>query len=936
MRYTASEILTGDLEHTSDEEATAAVDEPQPPTVVHTVALQGVLQSNLRLSRAKELPAGMLERILGSADDRETTRAIRTGLTARVVRWDATRYTHSFNGRIGTPLTQVQAGDEVALLAMALFPRLTGLNEERHQTVLDSSESVKHWKFASGDQPSVSQWLAGMGEVIPDEEAAPEVPRETMKLLAAEQHHAIGRVRVPKGGADLSTDADDEDDSDDGHRTATRADFSQLLAGASRGPRAAGSDSGSATSEDSVGSDGGPRLFSSLFERSENRRPQSATLSPNAVQQATSAMNSVEGGVEDFRSTTLATPEVPESTVQQVEGQESDGLQSYGKAFAAVDKVGLTADAASQARWEHDHPASRQRKRHGAVKVRPSQPLSPRPTAGSVPMSLSTGRELPRLQPLPTPLSMTSQASTQSTIRGYSDTVFNEEPWARRVVHGYSQSGMLVDVSAPQVQSSRRPPPALLPSTNGATSQKSHSTGLPAIKKAQVDASPPGDLIDLSESNVPTHTVTAPKSASTRPMAPFESTMYTEGQSSRDSLLDDDFIPERLQPEPERAKKHFTMRQKANKKGKHVGGKGKTSTIKVELPKPDPVPASGQPSKRQQRAALQQSRPAMESPAALPPNFTPIIVSEDTPSISKACEPYEALLEHARATSGTHLEVQFGMILSRLTDDKDLKKTTFTAQQLEERLNATAASEIETVFLQRLTTSTKDAKHIMDCQAARPLPALASYEIELLDASKRRFIVKATSDALLDINAKYLDGDVTETRYLHFPVHVWDACCRLIKSEEVPGHRYLPLVNSLQTDGEVPSLLTRVSDNTLLPQRVLAKREYSRTIANGITLLVTQVQELFLETTNCPEGYDIRAICLDSETMVEQHRLWWEAKLVVDAMAVSEAEMLKVVVEDMVAHIDGVGFGNIGPWEKHRETEEEIAKRTMEPEIPFW
>lgn len=669
MRFTESSFEEADT-HIDNEESATEGNASEPTTItprsmpkrpacktLHIVVTESAPTMTLKLLRMHELPEGMLERTLVSPADKATVRATKMGVTCRAVRAGDKPGDVVFNGRIGQPLPMVSAAEEADPLSTASFPLLQGDS-------LSPAEAppVREWKFKNGEEvPSVKQWLAGMGQTeLVEPEQRPEMPKDAKKMLAIDQNPTMGRVRVPKGAAFLPADSDN-----DGERTpqassstALKAGFQQLLQARAAGDSESdSSDTSSQASEDSdnTATEANVTFGSLLNKKPENDRP-APPRAPNAPMFASGHLRNRSANAPQLRERSSGgSPhkETPDSSTGS-QSASQDSFPSYGKPFAVTDNVGLTADAASQARWEIEHHQPRvAKKSKGKIQLasmRSSKPLSPQSTSGSAPMSLSTGSEVQRLKILPTPPSMA--ATSQATIRSYAGDEPCTNPWERRIVEKRLPSGKLIDDTASMSKAPAMLPPGLAPSHD----DRAVLNQLAAVSGNEADGSLNSKLVDDTDGPVATkHAV---------PMAPLQSNRLLKATQQTferpPQIIDDeDEIVERLQPQSDEPEKRYTMRQKAPKKSKGT-------KIKVELPLPDPVPppkkkkvateatAASGPSRQQQTASSSQPKPAV-----VPARLT---------DIQRLDEFFKEI-----SVFGARIEVQFGLILT-VSDDKSLRK----------------------------------------------------------------------------------------------------------------------------------------------------------------------------------------------------------------------------------------------------------------------
>jgi len=212
--------------------------------------------------------------------------------------------------------------------------------------------------------------------------------------------------------------------------------------------------------------------------------------------------------------------------------------------------------------------------------------------------------------------------------------------------------------------------------------------------------------------------------------------------------------------------------------------------------------------------------------------------------------------------------------------------------------------------------------------AQGPSTAKALYEFHLRDGGgviRKVCAEKPESDQPMVCTTI---GDEIGKCYFHCPVRVWDAAAIVTKDvveESTDG--YSELFSSLTTLDAPPSFTAIVPRNHFTVEKVLAKREYARKLNENGTLVVTEVQEMFLQSMNAPQA-NLEAVCLSREEMIEQNWLWWQVR--VDDL--QNATEICETVGDLITVMDGVGYNNKGPWKRN----EDEAEQSSAVEVPFW
>lgn len=928
-----SAIAPSDIQHTQRECITLHIVRPEAA-------------SSLKFFKLHELPRGMLERTLGSQTDKRDIKGMQTGATCRAVHTAGKHNSFVFNGRMGQALPVLSLAEEEAFLGLVTFTPLHGISAPSVESLM------KQWKFKESEEVTVSQWLAGMGQMEPDEPGQhSEMPKDAQKMLAADQSYqntTLGRVRVPKGASFLPAHNDDEERSGtaQGTRDTTPGGgFTQLLkARLADDSESEGSDTESQASQGSEQTTTKANVtFSSLMQRgsTENKRPAQPPVPASAVllvrQKAPSHLP-----VVPLQPSHVATVQQSSSASQRdnadISGDsmpaQADPFPSYGKQFAAVDTIGLTANAASQARWEIEHPSPRENASRGKIRLasagRPL-PLSPLPsTSDSAPMTMSTGRELQCLQPLPTSPSLAS--SSQATIRSYVGSQAEGAPWVNKIIQKRAPTGKLIDDTASGSPGPLKWPPGLGPPPAMVRHPTYHDQSYlqPPPSASQANGSLVQTLIDIDE-NV--------SSTNTKPMRPppgLNQTLQPKKIApSYDRPVaqgdDDDTIVERVQlVTDEPVTKRYTMRQKAPKKSKY---KVPTAKPKVKLPLPDPVPPREAP-KSWEAADKPSAGPDSTSKGALKARFATVESSlpannaemGEPQSLTESVSPatVDKLGSLAAMTKASRIDVHIGMVLIN-SEDKALRKATHSAYAAAFKLNTESVGQSSsTMFNPRLTTSISDAIYIMGLVEG-PLVGMSVYEFHLRTPDGVSRSVAITSDATEILGR----GNELGRAYMHFPTRVWDAIVMLKDDQRTePVDGFADFLSSLHSNDMPPSFTAKIPSNRFAVEKVHATREYIRMpVGKDGRLVVTEVQELLLQSLNAPHA-NLEATCLSREEMIAQQRLWFEARL----ENIQDVAMLQTTVGDLVSQMDGVGFRNKGPWELREQEPARVAKETA----PFW
>lgn len=939
---------------------------------MHMVITEACPEMAVKLFRIHELPDGFLERTLLSVDEKRMCRAVRSGLTCRAVRGGARGV---FNGRVGQPIKSLVSAEEEELLGMAEFPVLQGRppvtegpTVSEDATPSEDATEITYWRMKEGDDTTVNQWLVGMGEteLVPPEQR-PEAPQEA-HTLATNRNSTIGRTRVPRSSQPLPLEVQNVDEANTAEPGPTFQQLLQAAAGDRFGPQdsdveteasrdsdetivaanisfqslmsSGQGQSSSALPPDAVlpgGQDGrGRPVLTTVADRTE--------LEYDAASQSTSASTSQQG------STSLRSQHEQLSNQTDPAYAPSTALQSYGKAFAGLDTIGLAADAASQARWDLAHPQTpTKKKKKGRIQLASEQPNSlssslsqttshpatPRSSSGRASMSVSTGRELPCLQPRPAPELVTG--TTYGTAGQYPGTASAAEPGAYRVAQESLPANTLIDDTDSSSDDRTVTSPTGLETPSGLAGEWFTHAGNGAERgkvagqstRRTSSGSTQSELLETDAGNN------------------FQPQSYQENQQP---------IVERLEPlaqnieRSQKDSKKYTMRQKTRKKSK--GQK-----VKVELPLPDPVPppkkskqpdasvASPSNAKQGHNASNARLPKAGREEVQVPAgknSASGSVFSTNNEADSILDVPGDAeLLSRFLKTivsDGARVAVHLGLVFT-FSVDKKMRKEVVTAQAMASRLNAAASRAV--TFSSRLTTETTDVLHMLNL-ADGPTAIKVFYEFHVRFAggtvriinvelpftcageSGRTLVQDLSSVQLLtNIDTQYtraeMEGEVLAKAYMHYPLRVWDAEV-VVKAPAESADALTACLASLSTLGTPPSFTALVPTSEFAVQRVLAKKEYHRTLIPGkpSQLVLTEVQDLVLSPHYAPQA-NLRASAGSREEMVTHQRLWWEARVETS----SDGAEICEAVEKLVTQMDGVGYNNVGPFEHTEKRPEE-------------
>ncbi|GAB1726733.1 hypothetical protein NU195Hw_g6338t1 [Hortaea werneckii] len=881
--------------------------------VFHLIETEGAASMPLRLFGLYELPEGLLERTLCSAADKEMTKAIRCGVTARAVRSEGKHGNFVFNGRLGSLVVTNQT---LELESLVTFPILEGHSAldvpiERNDTLMSETS----------DGPVMDKWFAGMAQTEPGEpEQDPEVPKDARKLFAP-------------GHQPFDTEGSDSDD-EAVTPSATLKDFACVMARTKA--RSSKSEDLDTTTESSEEDEDAKEsmLFSqtqddSMKGATHSRQSFAALLGREKVSGPSSSLKAAERGNAQAQSN-LATrlgglessseaQTKPPGTVGDEEFAAYNELQSYGPQFAAVDNIGLTANAANQATWEIQHYERGKRGKKSKIRSAEVQTLlSAQPTSGSAPMSLSTEPNLPHPQAsqIGRASGHTSNLASETTSATDPYAVSWTNQWSHNVVKPTDPHETLIDDTASHGRDPVKIPPGLQPFSTTLTDAHSQTTTEVGSgdSTTNVGETSAGHMVDV-ENVIPLFRL----SLGAQQQAPSEPHV----RCNDDSDECDDTIVERLRPQQEDIRhfqKKHTMGQKAKKKGK--AAKSVAEKPKAELPLPDPVPLP----RPNVRSAEQNSIPTPKiGIRANPEVHARAKTSEDIGTSLTNAERLDTFLQEDHVlTQSSERRVRLGLILN-LNGTKAMRDRVITAAALANDLNGNCTTG-RVVFNGRLTANIEDVSYLLSLSDS-PLSTKVLYEFHARDSSGlvHRVEVKVSQDGSME--AQSLREATTEI-YMHFPIRVWDA---MVSLQEVPMNTDFldAFLASLSTLNEPPSFTALVPSNQFSIERVFAKRKFTRPLSedsNG-RLVLTEVQDLFVSSLNAPNA-NLQATCLSPEEMTARQRLWWEAHF----EGLSDGAEICDAVNGVITLMDGVGFNSRGPWTAApQEQDEELNK-----EPSFW
>lgn len=864
----------------TDTDSNDAEDTAAPPSTtaaakaLHVVNFTGInLYGKARPFALQELPPALRLRFRQQSSPGRVP-LLKAPTTLRRALWDEASEQHLFNGAVGHPLPSLELEQDIdaeALLELTSFPELA---DGRRRAVAPSQESasaqITYWKF-DGEQPTVDQWLSGMGktrQVDPGDK--PDIASDAVKFAgsASVQQPTAGRVRMPKGVPFSELQSDSEESQDDQPEKRKTDAFTALMQeGAADESR-----SGESSSEQESISGARPSNFAALLQDV----PQQASVlqAPSQLRQQTLVRRPVYSPDPPLVASPTASKKTPKPTAtkEPSEAPTASSFPTYDRKYATVDDNGLTGHAANQAQWEIENSIISSSTRSRRARTR-DQLRQARETSESTSMSISEGFDVNDWR----------SSESSATPMNYGETQLGgSESWANKTVPSdrdrVDHSASLVETSAPGFSRSAFPP--------------LRSKRVQPTSTARRPTPITGDLIDLT---VPAQSEQCQPHVNMQHTTGRALTPQRRQQSARSTAgSDNESIVEKLQEGPNGAKPRVyrTMRQKAQKKASKgkKGGKGKPVKAQLDLPDPAPPPL---PAK-------------VPSPVAQPQPIQPATSSSFS----------DAMTTMMRDTADGTVAVNFGMAL--LTADQ----VPIKALRCHELQNTLDEIKPETEFSKALTTNIIDARYLLELsqtfspgaggsidlagayvsQSVDALDVALAYELEIVDSSGKTWIVK--------IDPQQLDKPAIEPVamkfsciYLHLPFFVWDAKVvpRLQQPKTVVPEDLKDAVQSFANDFTTPTEAVERGPDfeaEASPQfkveRAQAKRIFTRRMRLDVggswaKWQVTQIWDLHLR-----HGSTIVALAEPDLAMAASGRLWWEATMIYsDADLVPTATMPK-------------------------------------------
>jgi hypothetical protein len=939
-------------------------DDTTANTTLHSVNLEQTSGSRIKLFRLGELPDGLVDRILCSRDS-TSKKAMESGVTSRTVRWDPTNEVYIFNGRVGSPI-HIANSTNVQLLYDTRFNSVSDSRGFQKPASQVQDVPVEEWDFKPGQTPTIDRFLEGMYETeLIDPNTKPEEPEDAIKFLAHSTLPQLpqGRPRVPRV-THTESSGDDSDDSDSGTEDGSKAssdttnkhDSAHLQSHkpyTTNAHRIFGLPSTSTQEYISNGSatirGGGEKTptGSKAFPSANTPLQMSTDLQSGKERSQASSFDSLR---KDERS--KSTNPTLSSNEDNKSSTHVDNFPTWDRKYAAVDKVGLTGVATNQATWIHENPSPKKKANKSGIALRPASTQSQATTPLLSAISDAAKSVLARPSSNSRLSSGTSSSSYSLASPGLppqDSARWSPQKWSNKVILPKAGDLKLMDDTAGMAtKPSKKPPPGLQEYEKRCVQSSTaprQVTSTPASTMQSISGTADANLlVDVSENeneleqfnsvisdlriqgasrlNKPTPPRGTSTHQSFRPSYSQHTNSNPNGLQERESGLKGNGIIERLHATPDDSKlKRYAMNQKAKKRNGRKPSQ-KPDVTKAVLPKPDPISAV-QINKSMKEPPSDIIAQASKKLQAL--SKSPRPSSPDEPHQPKKTSPpppmnaIQQLLSRTisgDALAGATVHVRFGMILLQQQQVKQpLQKGAITKEMLQAKLQSSDSS-VDANFFPRLTTSISDALFLLDLAPGSPGSAMTQYEIVVKNAegSLRIIMIDNTDKNSFHVDYPSEPGGVS---YIHYPIRIWDAKASVetAKVDNSLDSIAKEFISSMQTTGEAPSFMAMIPSGSFGIEKVYAKRIFSKVLPNGVELIVTEVQDLALESVNDPR-YNFKAIVLPGEEMADTQRLWWECELRADAVDGELAVMLQNLTDRIVSEMDGVGYVNKGPWEK--------------------
>lgn len=879
--------------------------EARPP-VTHLVVVSEPHNKKLRMFHMHEIPTTLMKRALTPNTARYST-LFSKGLTCRVVKLNGLNG-HIFGGNTGRD-------QQIVFSGVLEMPKFSEIYEHRSETEI--AEHSGGWEHVGGKPPTVSQWLAGVGqtEQVPINER-PEIPKESKRLLAPGASNDLTRPRIPQGGQ-LLVEESDGDDTDAGHGS-HRANFQALLSSTKNNTAddTASDMSSSDTSDDMTA----PRKFRSLMGQENQmagtvkRRvsldwrtalPPTASLSR---QDLYSSRVSETVKSENTKTSQYELKQAAEKSTSNV------GFQDYGKTYSNVDNIGLSSTAKNAAQWEEMNYLDQRSPRRAlpVIARRTEKSLSTLNT----PTHSSRGKVMEEQNvQARTPSATTSFIAPTITTWQSHRSENPQGTWSRRVVKPSPESNSrLIDGTETYSGSPVPVPPGLQPlKQNTGNKDRSHTS------QVSNPFAVSGNLLDLTENVLEASPSRKRDSAQGRrkqtTLVPGTPTRRSE--TSHTANEPDEKPIERLKIIPAAfSETRNTMNQKAIMKY--------ATAPQTQSPASNSAALSNQqsPGGRSRRRGEREKNTFTASMLTTPPVQSALGIQDKKHSFGQLLcneiqsnELYadEYSEEDEFTATSMRLTSQVGLSLLR-TGESLFGKRVLDCKSMEGKLNDPSAA-CKTDFLPRLTTSDVDAKYVIELAGGNvdSFTSECIFELQIRDAGGSVLKVAVPTASKTDFKTTRPNKLVAEA-FAHYPAHVYDARYQLTRSaseQSSPSRESITyFVSSMTTDGTVPSFKAKIQPGTIVVERVFSKQIFRKNI-NGVVFEVCRTCDMLLEFVDSVV-HNFRAAVASEAEMLEHQRIWWEANW--ETSDLNKAGELQRQVDEVVRGIDGVGLSNVGPW----------------------
>nr|POF12740.1 hypothetical protein CFP56_09892 [Quercus suber] len=893
-------------------DASEPIEGPAPPSssrlplkvaTVFIIDTEGVPSTHVRFLQSKHMPKEVVRRILVDPLNQKLVRAISRGHRACAVRLIVGKQQHIYNGRIARRAYDAAAVDDDWLRAVNIWPRLqSARGDAPGQPTGDvqpsKDEQSRRWNL-KGKQPTVSQWLADIGEGEPSgrvEEA--DLPQDAKLMLAnslkSYDTAPLGNILIPEGVALLPSPEEEEEperDSDDDSIT-----FSELLRGL--GPCRRSSQVSQSQTQ-------------GLAAEKRNNGGKSHIQAGSAQQASSGAPMKRQGLGPDQRKSGPVHWEPVTDQHATVTGsgdvftENGTELTQNMTPSVVTDKLGIRGNAAIQARWQLDRAVLHQQRKASRPTV-PSSGLRFRDPSHNL------AHEPTRREPTEVTRATATGDSSDSSSEKCSDFMTWDDVLDSQADPA---SGDVLDTSDGPQNVSVKPPPELSSLPNSGERAVPVSKDVQRLRNELTKTAPRVDqnspLIDLSEdgSVSPLPRKFELLSFHSPPLVPSRRQAPAAPATSAG-------IRERLAEQSEEPPVKYTMRQQAGGKGKSkVQPQGSRPNVQLPLPdwKSSPQKRRDQEGDKVKPVASRSTHDdGLTSASDEPEHFNLIVL--------------EHFLRDTKLMLGDKtfdIVVHFGRVYLEFPDE--IPQNMDTAD-LAKKISS-AAQQPPVAFLSRLTQSDADAIHMLglgsDPSGARSAPSFF-YDVHVRSTEGQVHVLRyrhepkrPTAGTDLPSNSGSEVVSVADA-YMLFPYRPFDAHVAA-ETHACENDSMLADFTAFMASARSSANLTSQGSNDpsfeahvsvgLRIEKIHARTCFRTPFLTHATLEVVYVREL--EVRPMPEnidGYNLRASLHDADDDEDVHPQWWEVQLRMDPAA--DVEHLVDAAESLVREIDAVGLGN--------------------------